>query len=259
MNTLGDYECLCHSNYKLHWNKKDCVGKVPSKYISTPDVSDGLVIIVKSENIDLSSKVLWVIVPGILLYFFIEAWWYWCWNWSKQAKNPTPKTGDTLRDFDAFFPVLLSSSFFCFLLFLCMRSFADDSFTWKEIKWCDLPVILFCFDFLSKQHINCMGALRYQLTKAAACWFISRVYVDLLLLWVFVLSYLETKGPLPDNMSPKVLLHCIKSGGSDRCFLSCSSDVQVFFGKSKPTKTSMWFCGECKSSKPSNSHGSPKK
>ncbi|KAJ7420186.1 Signal peptide, CUB and EGF-like domain-containing protein 2 [Willisornis vidua] len=38
----------------------------------------------------------------------------------------------------------------------------------------------------------------------------------------------ETKGPLPDNMSPKVLLHCIKSGGSDRCFLNCSPDVQVF-------------------------------
>lgn len=55
VNTPGDYECLCHSNYKLHWNKKDCVGKVPSKYISTPDVSDGHVVIVKSENLDLSS------------------------------------------------------------------------------------------------------------------------------------------------------------------------------------------------------------
>ncbi|NWS31677.1 SCUB2 protein, partial [Polioptila caerulea] len=39
---------------------------------------------------------------------------------------------------------------------------------------------------------------------------------------------LETKDPLADNVSPKVLLHCIKSGGSDRCFLSCSPDVQVF-------------------------------
>ncbi|NWY72916.1 SCUB2 protein, partial [Erithacus rubecula] len=38
----------------------------------------------------------------------------------------------------------------------------------------------------------------------------------------------ETKDPLADNVSPKVLLHCIKSGGSDRCFLSCSPDVQVF-------------------------------
>ncbi|NXQ05425.1 SCUB2 protein, partial [Vidua macroura] len=38
----------------------------------------------------------------------------------------------------------------------------------------------------------------------------------------------ETKDPLSDNVSPKVLLHCIKSGGSDRCFLSCSPDVQVF-------------------------------
>ncbi|NXP59978.1 SCUB2 protein, partial [Chloropsis cyanopogon] len=38
----------------------------------------------------------------------------------------------------------------------------------------------------------------------------------------------EAKDPLSDNVSPKVLLHCIKSGGSDRCFLSCSPDVQVF-------------------------------
>lgn len=41
MNTLGDYECLCQSNYKLHWNKKDCVGKVSNKCISTPDVFGG--------------------------------------------------------------------------------------------------------------------------------------------------------------------------------------------------------------------------
>ncbi|KAM6073689.1 LOW QUALITY PROTEIN: signal peptide, CUB and EGF-like domain-containing protein 2 [Chlamydotis macqueenii] len=39
----------------------------------------------------------------------------------------------------------------------------------------------------------------------------------------------EIKCPLPDNMSPKVLLHCIKSDGSDR-FLSCFSDIQVFSG-----------------------------
>ncbi|NXS21076.1 SCUB2 protein, partial [Mystacornis crossleyi] len=38
----------------------------------------------------------------------------------------------------------------------------------------------------------------------------------------------ETKGALSDSVSPKVLLHCMKSGGSERCFLSCSPDVQVF-------------------------------
>ncbi|NXU64180.1 SCUB2 protein, partial [Horornis vulcanius] len=38
----------------------------------------------------------------------------------------------------------------------------------------------------------------------------------------------ETKDPLSDSVSPKVMLHCMKSAGSDRCFLSCSPDVQVF-------------------------------
>lgn len=29
VNTVGSHECHCHSGYKLHWNKKDCVGKSP--------------------------------------------------------------------------------------------------------------------------------------------------------------------------------------------------------------------------------------
>uniref|UniRef100_A0A8B9E5G9 Signal peptide, CUB and EGF-like domain-containing protein 2 n=1 Tax=Anser cygnoides TaxID=8845 RepID=A0A8B9E5G9_ANSCY len=51
VNTLGDYECLCHSNYKLHWNKKDCVGKVPSRHITTPEVFEGHMVVVKSKTL----------------------------------------------------------------------------------------------------------------------------------------------------------------------------------------------------------------
>lgn len=27
VNTQGSYECVCPAAQKLHWNKKDCVGK----------------------------------------------------------------------------------------------------------------------------------------------------------------------------------------------------------------------------------------
>uniref|UniRef100_A0A672P3C0 Signal peptide, CUB and EGF-like domain-containing protein 2 n=1 Tax=Sinocyclocheilus grahami TaxID=75366 RepID=A0A672P3C0_SINGR len=27
-NTMGSFECHCHAGYKLHWNKKDCIGKM---------------------------------------------------------------------------------------------------------------------------------------------------------------------------------------------------------------------------------------
>lgn len=29
-NTPGGFQCFCHAGYRLHWNKKDCVGKRPA-------------------------------------------------------------------------------------------------------------------------------------------------------------------------------------------------------------------------------------
>lgn len=35
-NTAGGFQCFCHAGYRLHWNKKDCVGKLAPPSQSTP-------------------------------------------------------------------------------------------------------------------------------------------------------------------------------------------------------------------------------
>lgn len=165
-----------------------------------------------------------VFVPCIVFYFFIrhdgtddET------GKNKQTKKKIPKkTGDTLRDFD-----VLSYAF----IYLFPVVSLHEKVCWWTL-W-DLSVMFSCFPFLSKQPINCMGALWYQLHKKLHVLFLATCVYILLLPWVFVLSCLEIKESFPDNMSPKVLLHCMKSGRSDRCFLSCSSDVRIVSGKSK--------------------------
>lgn len=153
-------------------------------------------------------------------------------------------------------------SFLCFYLARSSISFCSSAwegfahdkgndFCGVTFQWFDFALI-FCLNSI-------LIAWVLSAPKAAACWFTGRVKVDVLILWVFVLPCLETKGPLSDNVSPKVLLHCIKSGGSDRCFLSCSPDVQVFSGKSELTKLNMCFYTECRGGQHPNSQESSKK
>ena len=33
LNTMGSYECVCPPGKKLHWNKKDCIGKCVSHWL----------------------------------------------------------------------------------------------------------------------------------------------------------------------------------------------------------------------------------
>uniref|UniRef100_F6V250 Signal peptide, CUB and EGF-like domain-containing protein 2 n=1 Tax=Ornithorhynchus anatinus TaxID=9258 RepID=F6V250_ORNAN len=40
----------------------------------------------------------------------------------------------------------------------------------------------------------------------------------------------EVEGFLPDNVSSRVLLRCVKSGGGERCFLICQSDIHLTSG-----------------------------
>lgn len=46
-----------------------------------------------------------------------------------------------------------------------------------------------------------------------------------------VLSCLEVKGVLPTSTTPRVSLHCGKSGGGDRCFLRCHSGIHLSSGE----------------------------
>uniref|UniRef100_A0AAX7U380 Signal peptide, CUB domain, EGF-like 2 n=1 Tax=Astatotilapia calliptera TaxID=8154 RepID=A0AAX7U380_ASTCA len=37
-NTVGGFECFCRPGYKLHWNKKDCIGRLAPKFLFTENV-----------------------------------------------------------------------------------------------------------------------------------------------------------------------------------------------------------------------------
>lgn len=95
------------------------------------------------------------------------------------------------------------------------------------------------FRLLSVLNVNCMDAVWYELCGRCSCKSVS-LYSECTCftspISICVLSCLEIEGSLPDNISPKVLLFCVKSNGSDRCVLNCPSKVHVISGKSNRTK-----------------------
>uniref|UniRef100_A0A8C0GC57 Signal peptide, CUB domain and EGF like domain containing 2 n=1 Tax=Chelonoidis abingdonii TaxID=106734 RepID=A0A8C0GC57_CHEAB len=74
VNSLGDYECQCHSSHKLHWNKKDCVGKVHKRCFYTLSMLEGYAAQGNAVNLGPSNKASWIIISFIrfLLYFLIS-------------------------------------------------------------------------------------------------------------------------------------------------------------------------------------------
>ena len=206
MNTVGSYECHCHSGYKLHWNKKDCVGKSPRGSGSVQPSS--------SRHTPWTRR-----VPASPLLNSLAL------SCSSPSLNSL-KTGDTLQ------------ALWCFLLcFSVGWNSLLFAFPYEKNSKPDAPLP---WGVVGNKRVSVFWAGHQRCLLRSGLWCVGVSWPGLtrkcpsLSVSDCILSCLEVKGGLPTSLSPPVSLQCGKSGGGDRCFLRCHSGIHLSPGEWVP-------------------------